>query len=251
MNYENRPNRQPSVAPVAFFTSLATSLVVTLAILILTGNFKPLANEDEKEAKDVRNVPSIIGVTPEIAGDVVRARGLRLLVSGEREDSKVPKGQIVDQDPMAGSDLNAGGAIKVVVSLGVKEIEVPEIIGKPIDDAKELLTDKGLAVGDIDETGTGDPGTVTDADPKPGTKVEEGKKVDIVMSPAGMLVPDVTNKYFGKAKKELEEAGFKKGKVTWKYNDYKDANIVLSQEPEAGAIAPLGTEINLVVNEED
>jgi beta-lactam-binding protein with PASTA domain len=257
MNYEARPNahaRQPSVVPVAIITSLLTSLVVTAVVLGVTGNLGlPGSDTDEEAGKKLKviKVPAVIGLTPEVAGDVVRARNLRLLVSGEREDDKVEKGRIVEQDPMDGSDLNTDGAIKVVVSSGVKKVEIPPIVGKPVEEAKQLLTSLGLTVADVNETGEGEPGTVTDATPKPGEIVEKGHAVTLTASPAGVVVPDVVGKYVGKAKKELEEAGFEKGEVKWRYNEYQDANVVLSQEPEAGAMAPPGSAINLVVNEED
>jgi eukaryotic-like serine/threonine-protein kinase len=256
MSYETRVNphsRSASAAPVAFLTSLFTSLAVTVGVLALTGNLKmPGSGDAAKTAVPaVRKVPSVIGIAPEVAGDVVRARELRLLVRGEREDSKMAKGKIVEQDPMAGSDLEAGGAVKVTVSLGPKTIEVPPVIGKPTEEAKQLITEKGLAVGKVDPSGEGPPGTVIDAEPKPGTELSEGQEVSLVVSPDGIVVPEVVGMYVGKARKELEAVGLKKGSTTWRYNEYRDENVVLSQEPAAGAIAPPGSEVNLVVNEED
>ena len=159
------------------------------------------------------------------------------------------KGKIISQEPLSDSDLQAGGAVQVIVSSGKEKIAVPAVVGEPIEAAKKRIADKGLIVGKVLETGEGDPGTVTEVQPKVGTLVEAGGEIIVIMSPAGKPVPNVVGKYLFKAKKEVEEAGFKVGKIRRRYNDYQDENVILSQEPAAETIVPLGTAIDLIAND--
>jgi serine/threonine-protein kinase len=256
MSYETRTqpySRRSSTVLVAFFTSLFTALIVTVAVLWLTGNLQSSRAQDESQVanKKLRKVPSLIGLTTETAADLLRSRDLRMVVGGEQPDPKVPKGKVAEQDPLADSELVKGGEVKVIVSSGVKKQKVPPVVGKPLEEAKGLLAAKGLTVGKVLETGEGDPGTVTEVQPGVGAEVADGSEVTLTISPAGTPVPDVVGSYRPKAKKLLEEAGFKVGKIRWGYNDYKDYNVVIKQEPEAGTIAPLETAVDLTVNDEE
>lgn len=258
MNYnESMPpySRRPSEIPTTILTAALTAAAVTVAVLFVTGNLKsgPAAVEtvEEKDAAkdESRQVPSVLGLTPEVALEVLRARDLRLVVQGRRPDNTVKEGQIAEQDPMAQSEIPMNGAVTVVVSAGAKQTDVPDIIGKPVKEAEEMLTAVGLSVKETDETGQCAPATVCECQPAVGTAVNEGAALKLVIAPA-LGVPDVVGKYLGKAKEELEKAGLKVGKIRWRSNDYKDGNIVLSQEPVAGTVASPGDEIDLFVNEE-
>lgn len=253
MNYQNDmpPYRRPAVVPIAFLTALFTSIAVTVAILWLTGNLRSLkdARGSGKDAAGLREVPAVVGLTPEVAADVLKARELLFVVSEKAPDAEVPEGKIISQEPLPESELKAGSTVKVVVSTGVAQVAVPSVVGDSVDRAKVKLEEKGLVVGKVSETGEGEPGMVTEMQPKAGTTVKMGEEINLVAAPAGKPVPDVEKKYLFKAKKIIEEAGFKVGKITRRYNDNLDENVVLSQEPAAEALAPPGSEVNLVVNE--
>lgn len=259
MNYnENMPpySRRPSEMPTIIITSALTAAAVTAAVLFVTGNLKPassntetVSSEKETAKDESRQVPSLLGLTPEVAMEVLRARDLRLVVQGRRPDNTVKDGQIAEQDPLAQSEIPVNGAVTVVVSSGIKQIEMPDIIGKPVKEAEEMLTAVGLSVKETAETGQCAPATVCECRPAVGTAVNDGAAVSLVVAPA-LGVPDVVGKYLGKAKEELEKAGLKVGKIRWRSNEYKDGNIVLSQEPAAFTVASPGDLVDLFVNEE-
>ncbi len=262
MNYnENMPSyghRSSSDIPLTIITSVITSAAVTVGVLFFTGNLKTpgaAADEQADAAKetavkdDSKQVPPLVGLTPDVAKEVLRARGLRLVVQGRKPDSTVKEGQIAQQDPLPQSEIPEGGAVTVTVSSGVKQVEVPDIVGKSAAEAEEMLKTAGLTVKDVAETGQCAPAAVCECQPEVGKSVNEGSAVSLVVAPA-LTVPNVVDKYLGKAREELEKAGLKAGKIRWRSNDYKDSNIVLSQEPAAGTIASPGDEIDLFVNEE-
>jgi serine/threonine-protein kinase len=171
------------------------------------------------------------------------------VVQGRRPDNSVKEGQIAEQDPLAQSELPKNGSVSVVVSAGTEQVEVPNVVGKSRPEAEQALTAARLTLKEVLETGTCLPGTVCETKPSVGTSVDEKAPVSLVVA-ATATVPDVVNLYSGKAKEDIEKAGFKVGKIRWRSNDYKDANVVLSQEPPAGTVVAPGSEINLFVNEE-
>ena len=62
-------------------------------------------------------------------------------------------------------------------------------------------------------------------------------------------VPKVLGFRLSKAKKTLEEAGFKVGTTRTGSSDNYDEEVIIKQDPAADALAAPGSAVNLVVNE--
>ncbi|MDT7615276.1 MAG: eukaryotic-like serine/threonine-protein kinase [Pseudonocardiales bacterium] len=95
----------------------------------------------------------------------------------------VPKGAVIRTQPAAGTALPSGGAVTLVLSLGVAppaQVEVPDVTGRRFDDAKKTLQKIGL---DAEET-SGFPfgrenGRVVEQDPPAGTAVDPGTTITL------------------------------------------------------------------------
>ncbi len=261
MNYPEsmppRGNRSPDVF-ISIVTASLTAAAITVAILFVTGNLQSngkrssdSTNSDNASgaAEATRQVPLLLGMTVEVAQELLRSRDLRLVVQGRRPDNNYKEGQIAEQDPFAESEIPAKGAVTVVVSTGPKHTEMPNLSGKTVQEAEQLLSNIGISVKEISETGKCTPSTVCESQPGAGSLVNEGSKVTLVIA-ASLTVPDVVGKYFGNAKEELEKVGLKVGKIRWRSNEDRSANIVLAQEPTAGTVASPGDAVDLFVNEE-
>ena len=89
------------------------------------------------------------GVVPKIIG-MSEQEGIALLKSHGFEDGRiireynndVPEGIIIDQNPRDGLTLSEGELINFTVSLGPELVDVPNLIGKTLDEAHELLKEK-------------------------------------------------------------------------------------------------------------
>ena len=236
--------------PVTVFTAVLTSAFVTLGILFYTDNLIQKNPEDEQAKKpeeDNATAPSLIGLTRDVAAEVLRGRSLRLVVQDERPDDKVPEGKIAAQDPLAGSELKADGAISVIVSTGPDSAEIPDVIGKTKEEAERLIHTAGFALGDIEENDTGTPGTVFATLPPKGDKAKPGTQIKLTITKA-VKVPEVVGKYLSRAKKEIEDAGLKVGKLRWGDTGAKDSHVILKQEPEPDTVVLPGSEVTLTVN---
>jgi hypothetical protein len=82
-------------------------------------------------------------------------------------------------------------AISVLVVIGLltwllwpSRIEVPNVVGKPIAQAKNILGEAGLAAGSIEsaETNEQSPGNVLDQDPDAGDTADKGQAVNLVVA---------------------------------------------------------------------
>jgi eukaryotic-like serine/threonine-protein kinase len=135
-------------------------------------------------------VPVLVGARREVAVQRLRSRGLEASIS--EEESSEPKGQVIRQAPDAGSEVEPGSAVSIIVSKGEKEEEqaaVPNVIGKERREAVETIRAAGLTPA-VEEEETAVPsqnGRVLDQFPPPGSEQEPGATVTITV---GKLVAE-------------------------------------------------------------
>jgi serine/threonine-protein kinase len=58
----------------------------------------------------------------------------------------VAKGEVINQDPVAGSSVASGSAVTLVVSQGIEQVQVPNVLGETREKATEELEGKGFVV---------------------------------------------------------------------------------------------------------
>ncbi len=251
MSTVESPRRAPeaSVARVVLIAAI-TSLLVSAATVVAIGRFAPqLVTGGGEEPANIE-VPVVVGMRPEMAGEVLEGRGLRLVVSEERPDANAAEGTIAAQDPLRGSRVDRGTAIIVVVSTGMPRVAVPNVLGKTLEEARAALESAGLAAGEVREGGSGTPGSVVEADPEPGAEVAPRTRVALTIVASGVAVPEVVGLSRRRAEEALTAAGLKLGRVRWRFDDNKEPFAVLEQTPAAGTRAAPASEVELVVNEE-
>ena len=236
---------------------ILVSLIVSLLTSFATAYFVErkglawLGPPQEAAAPETVQVPDVVGMTPEAADELLAGRGLRMVVAEEEASTEVPEGEIAGQAPLAGSRVDHGERVDVVVSTGAPLIAIPPVVGRPLSEAQLMISNAGLRVGQVSETGEGDPGTVTETNPPQGTSTTPDTPVALIVAPAGAEVPDLVGKSIRQARTLLERGGFRQGTVRYRYDERRGPYIVLEQDPAAGTRAPPDSEIALIVNEGD
>jgi serine/threonine protein kinase len=129
-------------------------------------------------------VPVLVGVQREVAVQRLSARGLTPSVS--EEESASPQGQVISQSPSAGTQVEPGATVSLVVSSGKEEEEeakVPNVIGKERREAVEAIRAAGLTpqVEEEETEVSGQVGRVTDQFPPPASELEPGSTVTITV----------------------------------------------------------------------
>lgn len=120
-------------------------------------------------------------------------------------------------------------------------VNVPDVTGTSLSDAKTSLTSAGLKVGDIHKVAsdTVTKGHVIKTDPTAGSSKKEGAKVDIYVSKgtSGFKMKDYTGKNYQEVIKELEDKHGISSKmidVEWETGTSYDGGTIISQTPEKG-----------------
>src|SRR5439155_5014116 len=93
------------------------------------------------------DVPELIGIPISDARALALSRGLELTVVSDRPTDRVPKGQIVQQAPVAGWRADDRQPIRVTLSAGVT---VPDVRGKSLENAQAQLAELGWRVAKVE-----------------------------------------------------------------------------------------------------
>jgi eukaryotic-like serine/threonine-protein kinase len=128
-------------------------------------------------------VPAVVGSQREAAVQRLRSRGLESSIS--EEESAEPKGRVIRQSPDAGSKVEPGATVAIVVSSGEEEevAKAPNVIGKERRQAVEAIRAAGLTPA-VEEEETEVPsqvGRVIDQFPPPGSEQEPGSTVTVTV----------------------------------------------------------------------
>ena len=130
-------------------------------------------------------VPTVAGLPTDEAEAQLSDAGFETRV--ERQFSnRVERGRVIGTQPEAGSVVERGTAVVLLVSRGVEQVAVPDVVGASEDDARAALEDAGLSAGNVTEQENADeePGTVLEQDPAAGGEVDRGTAVNLVVAAA-------------------------------------------------------------------
>jgi beta-lactam-binding protein with PASTA domain/tRNA A-37 threonylcarbamoyl transferase component Bud32 len=195
-------------------------------------------------------VPDLRGQTLEEAKSVLEHDGLELGDTNETFHDVAAVGTVVGSDPDPGVAVEDGTAVTLLVSKGVQLFDVPNVEGKPVDEAKVLMEQAGfsLAVGSEAHHDTVPKGAVISHDPdRPQAKKGTSFTAVVSKGPPLVAVPDVKGKTPAQARSAIEGAAFTFA-TREDFSESVDSGTVISSEPGTGAMAPKGSTVTAVVS---
>jgi eukaryotic-like serine/threonine-protein kinase len=194
-------------------------------------------------------VPLVQGLTADDAAAALRKAGFKSEQRREFSDT-VKSGRVIETSPPEGSTARKGTAVTLVVSRGKEKVSVPDVVGRPRDEAERTLQDAGLQASvKEEESEDADPGTVLRQDPVAGTALAKGKTVVLVVAkaPADVPVPGVIDAPEDDAVRALEDAGFKVKKEEAPVETPDEDGIVVDQDPSPDTPRPKGSTVTITI----
>lgn len=203
------------------------------------------------------SLPDVSGLTVEQAQAELSKVGITIdPVIATEESADFDEGQIIRTDPPAGSQVQNGDVIRVVLSGGPNDVSVPTVTGLLQDSAKQLLEREefGFIVSVVEEkSATIAAGTAIRTDPAANQVVKKGSPIILYVSsgPEQVRVPALVGLTEGQARDLLDSVNLV---VDVKYEPvpFGSATVgkVLSQTIPSGLMADPGTVITIKVGEE-
>lgn len=203
------------------------------------------------KTKKVDNVTDMLEVT---AKGTLEANGFKVVVT-EMASEKYEKGHVIRTEPERGTPVPEGTTITMFVSTGPATVfvDIPDIIGQPLEQAKEafikaklLVTEESIQYVDVPWGEKYQPaGYVLSLDPAPETgKVAEGSEITVYVS-TGKITTDIkfilplrygdNNCTFALYRDGVELKTSEKIDIT-KVRDYTFTNVASSEKVEVYTI---------------
>ncbi|MFQ5606424.1 MAG: PASTA domain-containing protein [Candidatus Zixiibacteriota bacterium] len=243
---ENRRQRALAWIGVVFVASLFSFLIFDNLIM-------PLIIRQGSEFE----LPNVVGMEKLEATALLEKEGLTLEVTSEEYNPSFRDGAVLSQYPLAGTNIKSGRIIKVVTSLGEKDVLVPQITGVSVRQAKLDLETVGLRIGEISWTYTDTlpEKLVVFAFPGVGDTVSIGSRVNVLVNRGRgrgvTYMPDLVGLSLQEARDLLIIKGLKVGLVMSRRDENYLPETVLEQSEDEATELEVGEEIDLVVSTTD
>ena len=195
---------------------------------------------------EMLTMPDLTGKTREEALELVKKSRFNTPQISEDFHDTVPEGQISSQDPAPNASVAHNTIVKITVSKGRQPVSMPDLVGKPSQEAQNELTQVGLQPQVTEDFSDSVPkGKVISQSVAPNTTVHRLDQVNLVISkgPEVVAVPNVFGKSEGDARAALESAGFT---VNVK-RTFGDSKRVLNSNPSAGTQAKVGSTVTITL----
>lgn len=202
-------------------------------------------------------VPNLVGQDIVAVIDTLGQQGLQLKMERREPSPTVPRDMVISQTPAAGNGIKKGRAVRVVVSTGPSETQAPKIMGEPYRKAEITVRQAGFFPGDIARASseTVERDMVIGQDPPPGTSLEKGGKINMLVSAGKKATAYAMPKLIGKKAEEavrtIERMGLQHRIVYRAATAEKPAGIerlVVAQKPAPGHPVAADASVELVVS---
>lgn len=133
----------------------------------------------------------------------------------------------------------------------LNEVTVPDVVGKQLNTAREMLTSQNLRVSVSEAYNDKVPsGYVISQQPEAGTVVKEQRMITIIVSKGGEIttVPDLRGLSRRDAELQIKNSGLVLGRVDEQFSNDAPLNTVIGQNPRPPAQINKGTTIDLVIS---
>jgi eukaryotic-like serine/threonine-protein kinase len=202
---------------------------------------------------DMVEVPKVTGMNFLEAKKILEATGLEVKQGDVRYDESKAIGEILDQNPPGDQFVKKGRRIYLTVCGGEQLIEVPNLIGRTIRDAKFTLEQRGLNLGETVYKNSNEfpEDAVIAQIIQPGSKIKKNSKIELILSSGSFVgdlkVPDLSGKTLEEAKKIIADSKLKLGKITYQTNNEITAGKIIDQYPKKDRSANENTFVDLFV----
>ena len=223
---------------------------IVLMLVVVLGLFTALffiarsVNEDQGDAPAAEYIiPNVKAKKLEEAKGVAELRGFELNVD-EYRSSDEEEGTVLEQTPAAGTAAKQGDSISVIVSSGNNYVTVPDLAGKYLQEANDIVWGVELEIGTTQYVASDLPyGQIVRQEPIAGTDTFAGDVIDVWISGIpgkANNMPGVTDMELNKAIDVLHEEGFKKIRIRTVQPEAQIAaeGFVVAQNPTAGISTP-------------
>jgi serine/threonine protein kinase len=193
-------------------------------------------------------VPDVAGEPERRAVKALENVGL-MVNTTEQFSSDVEEGLAIGTEPKAGTKLDEGSSVTLLISKGANVADIPSVVGLDQPIAENQIKSAGL-IPNVETTDSDQPeGIVLSQDPAGGGEAENGSQVTIVVSTGAgsVIVPDVEGLFRDGAVRVLTNHGLDVSVQEDTTADPDEDGRVIDQAPAGGTRVHEGDTVSIVV----
>ena len=220
---------------IPWWLALLVLLLVIAAVLVF------LLWPDRVTVPDVEGEPSAFA-----AQERLEQEGLTVSPASKNEvRGDVEPGTVIGQTPAAGSEVDPGTMVTLLLARGARGTRIPDVRGLTPSEADQRLVAAELTLGNV--APQLDPkGEIASQVPVPGRIRRKGTAVNVILAGTEVKVPDLDGMKIAKADQKLAEVGLKLGKQNPRPNPNRP---IVNQVPSAGEKRPSGTAVEVFLKQ--
>lgn len=136
------------------------------------------------------------------------------------------------------------------IAIRGREVVMPDVVGVPVDQARQMLQGRGVGVTIEDRIYSHFPvDAIARQSPLPDMSVKVGQSAHVVLSlgPQKVTIPEVQQTSLRSAQVQLLRDGLQIGEVSSLYLPNSDPDTVLQQDPAPGTTGAINPHVNVLV----
>ncbi|MDR0513567.1 MAG: PASTA domain-containing protein [Coriobacteriaceae bacterium] len=224
------PLKRKSKRPLAFGILLA---LVAIAFVVVSYGY-------QSELWGGRSLPDVVGKDSADARAILEERGFTVKALEVKSDDT--EGIVLLMDPGAGKRLSEGS--EVVLQVATPRL-VPDVVGKPLDKAKEAFEQEGFGRVEYVKVKSNEPeNTVLAIEPAAGSKLTAQTPILVTLAEP-FIVPESQGLDLASAIALIEQEGLV-AEAVYVYSEAEEGTVVAS-EPAAGTRLPSGSVVSLQI----
>ncbi len=205
------------------------------------------------DGQGIDQVPQVAGLRRSEARKRLTDAGFGIDES-KRSSTTIDENRAISTDPPAGSQVEGGQTVKLVISTGPPVVTVPSVVGQNRREATATLEDARFEVEEVArDDDTLDPGTVIAQEPGGDGRARRGSTVTIIVArrPPRVAVPSVGGSSLADATAQLHGLGLKVSSEDQPVTDPSQDGTVIGQDPPPGTEVQRGARVRLTVGRFD
>lgn len=246
----------PKMEKAVTIMGIVAAVIIVIIIIYIGGSFLGLfrfgggSSEDKPDGEPVQKVQGkddededaekvemidVTNMTFEEAKNALNSISLGIDKDGEESSDTYAEGRIISQSEEKGTMLEKNTMIKVVISTGVGEVPVPNVMGMDKATAETTLKNQGFYPSFDYSYSDQENDKVISQNPVGDTKAKKGETVTVILSRGKepIRMPNVLRKPEADAKAELEALGLYVTSTS-DYSDEVPEGYVIWQSEEEG-----------------
>lgn len=203
--------------------------------------------------KDRVEVPRAVGLDSVAASALIQEAGLTPRVVAEEFSDRIPKSHVTSQRPSRGTRARLGSEVRLFLSRGSDQLEVPNLASSTLPQAQRSLAETGLALGPVTQIHSDLHGreAIIAQDPPAGAAATRGTAVRLLQSLGPweemVTMPDLVGRETVTALNLLRELQVE-ARVSFEQSVSRQGHVV-AQDPPPGGKVKVGGQVAITIGE--